>query len=106
MSSSKCDKSIADDTEAACLLVSSDGKPAFLHPKVLTSAINITFHTTDLPVSWRPTPDTEGSDHLPILIGLDGGLRNPTRTRSVPNCNLFPSLLLTLTDDPVTAIAE
>lgn len=61
-------------------VVANNGSPTFLRSPVTTSAIDVTFHTPDLPVTWRTSGSTEGSDHFPIHIGLDG------ESRSIATC--------------------
>lgn len=99
-------RDLASEAERAGLVVANDGSPTFLRGPVTTNAIDVTFHTPDLPVTWRTSGSTEGSDHFPIHIGLDGESRSNSRIKKVICWDDFRSALLASTGDPVDAIAK
>lgn len=68
---------LSDEIETAGLVVANNGSPTFLIGHSTVSCIYVTPHTPDLPVIWRTDSSTEGSDHFPIHIAIEGYGRLP-----------------------------
>lgn len=47
------------------------------------SAIDVTAHSPEIPLSWRVAADSMGSDHLPVFINILGLQRPGVREVSV-----------------------
>lgn len=61
-------RALMDAALRAGLHILNDGSHTFVRPGAKRSALDLTLVTDDCYYSWRRAPDTEGSDHYPILL--------------------------------------
>lgn len=102
---SKRGREIADEAERTGLCIANTGEHTFLS-STTTSAIDLTLHSADLPVTWRTESDTQGSDHFPIHISICDVSQNNTRTVRIVCWDSFRATLLLETGDPIAAITR
>lgn len=88
------------------MVVANDGSPTFLCEPDTTSAIDVTLHSLDLPVTWRISPSADGSDHYPIHIDFNEELASNSRIKKVICWDDFRSALDSANGDPLDAIAR
>lgn len=82
----------------------TQGIPTFFRPPDYSSAIDITFHSPELPITWHAESNTERSDHFPIHIGFGEEARVNTIIKNVICWNKFRAALLLETGDSLEAI--
>lgn len=99
-------RNIAREAQEADLALANTGTPTFFGSAGHSSAIDLTWHSSSLPVIWQPAPDTEGSDHLPITVVVKGGVTPTTRSIGVTDWNAFRAALRTPAGNPAATITS
>lgn len=99
------DRQLADEIASVGFVVANNRDSTFLRCHSTTSAIDVTMHTPDLPVTWQTDCDTEESDYFPIHIGLGEHNQRLSPLLTVVHWDKFRSELLLTTRDPASAIA-
>ncbi|KAG0417347.1 hypothetical protein HPB47_005676 [Ixodes persulcatus] len=61
------------------LVVANDGSPTFFRPPCTFSAINVTAHSAEIPLSWRVAADTMGNSR--------GGIQRIRKPGPCPTAN-------------------
>lgn len=59
------------------------GRPTFFRPSSSFSTIDVTAHSSSLPITWIIAPDTMGSDHYPIFLDVPWFSRSAARRATV-----------------------
>ncbi|KAM7313868.1 uncharacterized protein ISCGN_003655 [Ixodes scapularis] len=88
------------------LVVANDGSPTFFRPPCTFSAIDVTAHSPEIPLSWRVAADTMGSDHLPVFIDIIGLQRPGVHEISVIHWDRFRDNLGRSTRPLLEAISD
>lgn len=104
--SSSPGRSIMEDIKNTWLVIGNDGSHTLLRRHLSTSVIDLTLHSPELPVEWKISPSTEGSDHFSISISLGSGTRSESRNAKVVCWDKFCSELLLSRCDPAQAIVQ
>lgn len=63
---------VADQFAEHHLVVANDGFSTFFRLLCTFSAIDVTAHSPEIPLSWWVASDTTGSDHLSVFIDIKG----------------------------------
>ncbi|KAM7285647.1 uncharacterized protein ISCGN_032535 [Ixodes scapularis] len=88
------------------LVVANDGSPTFFRPPCTFSAIDVTAHSPEIPLSWRVAADTMGSDHFPVFIDIIGLQRPGVHEVSVIHWDRFRDNLGRSTRPLLEAISD
>ncbi|KAM7312050.1 uncharacterized protein ISCGN_008955 [Ixodes scapularis] len=88
------------------LVVANDGSPTFFRPPCTFSAIDVTAHSPEIPLSWRVAADTMGSDHFPVFIDIIGLQRPGVHEISVIHWDRFRDNLGRSTRPLLEAISD
>ncbi|XP_040073105.1 uncharacterized protein LOC120845332 [Ixodes scapularis] len=88
------------------LAVANDGSPTFFRPPCTFSAIDVTAHSPEIPLSWRVAADTMGSDHFPVFIDIIGLQRPGVHEISVIHWDRFRDNLGRSTRPLLEAISD
>ncbi|XP_064479101.1 uncharacterized protein LOC135392315 [Ornithodoros turicata] len=73
---------LVQSLEDCSLLVANTGEITFYRPPV-SSAIDVTLHTPDVPAHWEVGMDSWGSDHFPIDVTLAYKHQDPKRRTTI-----------------------
>ncbi|XP_064485972.1 uncharacterized protein LOC135398500 [Ornithodoros turicata] len=83
---------LVQSLEDCSLLVANTGEITFYRPPV-SSAIDVTLHTLDVPAHWEVGMDSWGSDHFPIDVTLAYKHRAPKRRTTIVVWDSFRACL-------------
>lgn len=100
-----CSRTIGKDIAKTALALANTGAHTFLRGATYSSALDLTLHSPSVPIMWKPAPDTEGSNHLPIEVRVKVGAKTTTRPVRVTDWNAFRAAMRKTTGNSVEAIA-